>query len=404
MARAAPPVPGATSIPASPAPALSRGLLLTLSGVNFVIGMGAFLVIGALAPMARGLEMSEAQAGWVLTSYAIAYAILSPTLVATTGRVGRRRILTVGLILFGLGCAASALAPSPAMLFGARVLAAAGAGMVTPVSAAVVAALAPPERRAKALAAVFFGLTLAQVAGVPTGSWIAYEAGWRAAFWVVAGLAALGLVALRAKVPAAVSFQPVRPADLLGVLRDGRLMLAILFTSTLLGAVYIPFTYLSPILEETMGLGRDGVTLALAVYGLGAVAGNLLGGWAADRIGPYRSLLIVACSQVLLTPALSLLPLPLPATLTLLFVWATLGWSFMAGQQARLAVLAGPQTPVALALNAAAIYVGAALGAAAGGLALGLVGLGGLGLVGGLAGLLAVANIALSHRLSPAGR
>jgi predicted MFS family arabinose efflux permease len=103
-----------------------------------------------------------------------------------------------------------------------------------------------------------------------------------------------------------------------------------------------------------------------------------------------------------LTAGLSLLPLPFPAAMMLLFVWSTLGWSFMAGQQARLATLAGPRTPVALALNAAAIYVGVAVGAAAGGAALAAVGTGGLGLIGGLAALVAVGHIVVSHRLAPA--
>ncbi|WP_141134323.1 MFS transporter [Jannaschia aquimarina] len=375
-----------------------------LSASNFVIGMGAFLVVGMLAPLARDMGMSPARAGWVMTSYAIGYALLSPLLVSLTGRFGRRRVLAAGMAVFAAGCAASALAPSEGALYAARVLAAAGAGMSTPVTAAVAAGLAPPEKRASVLAMVFFGLTLAQVLGVPAGSWVAYAFGWRAAFWLVTGLAVLAAVALWLRVPAGLRFQAVTLRDLGEVLSDGRLMLAILFTASFLGAIYVPYTYLSPLLEETMGLGRDGVTIALAIYGCGAVAGNLAGGVLADRLGPGRTLTLLAISQIPLMALISTLPWGLPSALTLFVVWALFGWSFIAGQQARLVGLAGARAPVALALNAAAIYVGAAVGAALGGWVVAAFGLRAVGLGGAVAALVAVVHIALSLRHPPVDR
>jgi DHA1 family inner membrane transport protein len=248
---------------------------------------------------------------------------------------------------------------------------------------------------------VFFGLTLAQVVGVPAGAWIAYAAGWREAFAVVAGLAALATLALWLRVPAGLSFQPVRLSDLALVLRSPRLMLAVAFTATFLGAVYVPYTYTAPLLEEIMGFGRDGVTAVLALYGFGAVAGNLLGGWLADRLGPVRTLTLLASLQVALMPLLSLLPLPLPLALMLFLVWSASGWSFMAGQQARLVSLSGARAPVVLSLNAAAIYVGAALGAALGGWVVATAGLAALGWAGGLCAMAAVVNIVWSARLAP---
>ncbi len=366
--------------------------------------MGAFLVIGALAPLARDMGLSPSQAGWVLTSYAIGYAILSPLLVALTGRFGRRRVLAAGMGLFALSCAASALAPSEGWLYAARVLGAAGAGMTTPVTAAVAGALAAPERRAKVLAGVFFGLTLAQVLGVPAGSWIAYAFGWRTAFWLVAGLSVAAAVLIWVRVPAGLSFQPVRLTDLGRVLAAPQLMLAILFTTSFLAGIYVPYTYTAPLLEEAMGLGRDGVTAALAVFGLGAVVGNVLGGWLADRVGPVRTLAMLACAQAVLMPLLALLPLPMPLAMALIFVWSVCCWSFLAGQQARLVGLSGPQAPVVLALNAACIYVGAAFGAALGGRVVDDWGLGLVGPVGGVMAVLALVHILASDRLTPVDR
>ncbi|MEM7710112.1 MAG: MFS transporter, partial [Pseudomonadota bacterium] len=316
-----------------------------------------------------------------------------------TGRMGRRRIMALGLAVFALAAAASALAPNVGWLYAARVLAAAGAGVTTPVAAATVAALAPPEMRGKMLAMVFLGLTLAQVMGVPFGSWIAYTYGWRVAFWLVAGLAALVAAAVWVQVPKGLTFQPVRLADLGAVLADPRLMLAILFTATFLTAIYVPFTYVAPLLEETMGLGRDGVTVALVIAGLGAVAGNLVGGALADRLGPVRTLALLALSQVVLMPVLSTLPLPILLLYGLIFVWNACGYGFNAAQQLRLVGKAGPRAPVALSLHAASIYLGAAIGAAVGGWVIAGYGVRALGVMGGVAALLAVGHLAASHRL-----
>lgn len=393
----------ATDPPADGPAAAPRGLVPVLSAANFVIGTGAFMVIGALGPIARGLDLSPAQAGWILTSYALAYAVLSPLLVALTGGIGRRRVMCAGLVLFALGAGATALAPSMEALLAARVLAAAGAGLTTPVTAAVAAALAPPAERGRALALVFMGITVAGVIGVPAGAWIAYGPGWRAAFGLVALLSAAGALLLWLRVPAGLRFQPVTLRDLGAVLGAPRLMLAITFTATFLGAIYVPYTYLAPLLEARMGLGRGGVTAALALCGVGAVCGNLAGGWLADRLGAARTLAILAAAQVALMPLLSLLPLPLPAALGLLVAWNAAGFAFNAGQQLRLVALAGAMAPVAFALNAACIYLGAALGSALGAGVIGAFGLGALGVAGGMAALGAGAHLALSLRLAPAG-
>ena len=362
--------------------------------------MGAFLVIGLINPMSEDLGMSTAQTGWVLTSYALAYGVLSPVLVSATGRVGRRRILAFGLGIFALASLLSAVSPSEPVLFASRILAAAGAGMFTPVAASVAAGLSSPERRARALAAVFFGLTLAQVFGVPAGSFIAYTFGWRPAFLLVTLLALPCLWLIWTRVPAGLSFQAVSLKDLSKTLTNAPVMLAVLFTTTFLSAIYVVFTYLSPLLAETMGFGRNGISVALVISGFGAVAGNILGGIVADRIGPLRTLISLSILQALSLPLFSTLPYPEAAVLVLIFCWSTFGWSFMAAQQVRLISMAPDTASVVLALNAAAIYIGAALGSAIGGLVLATFGLLSLGFAGGLMALIAIAHILLSARLT----
>ena len=377
---------------------LPVGLIALLSACNFVVGMGAFIVIGMVPLLSDDLGISTAAAGGTMTAYAIAYAVMSPLLVSLTGQIGRRRVLAAGLTIFALASLLSAVSTNITMLYIARALAAAGAGIVTPVGAAVVAALAPPKAQGKSIAAFYFGLTLSQVLGVPAGGWVAYTFGWRAAFWIVLVLASIAALLVWVRVPAGLRFKPVTLTDLGNALKDGVIMGAVLFTASFLGAIYVLFTYLAPLMAGTMGYGRDGITLVLLVFGLGAVAGNLMGGWMTDRLGSIKSLVILCLAQIVLMPMFSGLPLAPWLLFILVFVWSVMGWSFVAPQQVRLLHLAPNIAGVVLALNAAAIYVGTAAGSAIGGAVQTVGDITWLGAAAGIAALGALGHILLSHR------
>lgn len=368
--------------------------LVILAFGNFVIGMGAFVVIGTLVPIAEGLRLGKAEAGWVMTAYALAYAAASPVLVALTGRVARRTVLTTGMAIFTLAAILCALAPNGAALFAARALAAVGAGLFTPNAAAVAVVTASPQARGRALSTVFAGLTLAQVTGVPVGAWVGYAFGWQATFWIVAALGTLAGLAVAMRVPAAVAFQPSSLRQLGRTLRDPLAGLAILFTATFLAPVYVVYTFLGPLLEARLGVGRDGVTLLLTIYGLGAVIGNFLSGRIVDRLGSYRALLICVGTQVALLPVVSAVPYTLAICAALMLVWSASGWSYMAAQQLRLVSLRADGHNVMLALNAACIYVGAAVGSAIGGGVLEGAGLAALGPAAAVMMLLAGLHLA----------
>ena len=368
---------------------------------NFVIGVAAFSIIGILEPLGADMNRSAASAGQLMTVYAVAYAVLSPLMVALSGQIGRRRVLTAAMLLVTAAAALSALAPGFAALTAGRIIAAAGAGIFTPVAAAVAATLYPPEQRAKVLASVFFGLTLSQVLGVPVGSWISYTIGWRWTFWLVVALSLPLTFLIWYRVPAGLKFQPVSLADLGSVLRQGRMMLAVFFTASFLGSIYVVYTYIAPLLSQTMGYGRDGVSFVLLMFGFGAVGGNIMGGYLADRFGWRITLTGLCLSQMIIMPLFSLLPIGQAALALIAFSWALCGWAFMAGQQTRLVGDAGPQAPVVLALNAAAIYIGAALGTAFGGLVIATAGITAIGIAGGIAATVALLHLLLSVRFPP---
>jgi MFS transporter, DHA1 family, inner membrane transport protein len=371
--------------------------LLILAFANFVIGMGAFVVIGVLTPVAQAFGVDKASAGWLMTIYALVYALASPVLVSTSGAADRRRVLLVGMGLFAAGALLAALAPRFELLLLARALMAVGGGLVTPVAATVGVAQVPPAARGRALATVFGGLTLAQVVGVPVGAWLGYALGWQAAFWVVLGLTLLALLALHRVLRAGIAVPPVSGATLLAVLGTPRLMGAVLFTALFIGALYTVYTFMAPMLEQRLGLQRDGITAMLALFGLGAVAGNALGGRLTDRIGPARTLLLLCGAQALLLPLVSMWSAGLWTSAALVALWSVCGWSFMVPQQARLAALDPARVSVLFALNAAAIYVGATLGSALGGAVLRASGFAWLGVGGAVLVLLAAVSLMMAR-------
>jgi len=333
-----------------------------------------------------------------MTLYATSYAILSPLLVSLTGSVGRRRILMAGLTIFAAGNLLAALAPTETVLFAARILAAAGAGLVTPVAAAVAAGLAAPGRQARALAGVFFGFTLSQVIGVPAGGFIAYTFGWRSAFLLVFAMALPIIALIWWRVPAGLQFRPVSLADLGRTLTHLPSLAGLGFTVFFVGGTYVVYTFISPLLATTMGFGRDGITLVLLLFGLGAVLGNLFSGLVADRIGSFRTLGLLALIQACILPWFSALPFAAPLLLMLSLGWAAFGWSFTAPQQARLIDIDPANASVILALNAGCIYLGSAFGSWIGGQALEWAGLGVLGIIGGAVVLMSLVFLIASER------
>lgn len=389
-----------TAAGTAPTAPRTHGLMIaTLAAGNFAIGMGAFVVIGILSPLAADLGLTKTGAGLIMTVYAVAYAVLSPLLVAWTGRLGRRTVLAVGLAVFAAASLLALVAWNGPMLYAARILAAVGGGLFTPVAASVAFSASAPETRGRALARVFLGMTLAQALGIPLGSFVGYTFGWRAAFAIVLTLSVATLVLVLRTVPRRVAFQPNSLRTLVDALADWRSLVSILVTATITAAPYFVYTFITPLLEARMGFGRDGVALVLLAYGVGAVAGSwAAGGWT-DRFGPLRTIYGVLAVQIVLMPVFSFLPVPLPVLLLLTFLWAMFGWSFLVPQQTRLVRQTPERQAVVLSLNAACIYLGASLGSAAGGVVAETFGLDWLGIAGMLAVLLATVHLFISESL-----
>ena len=378
-----------------------RPLLLLFAFANFIIGLGAFVVIGVLSPIAGGFGLSKADAGWVMTAYALVYCVASPISVALTGHIDRARLLTANMALFGLGALICATAPAFAGLLAGRAAMALGAGLVTPVAAAIGASLVPPQQRGQALALVFGGFTIAQAFGVPLGSWLGYAFGWRAAFVLVAALSILGTAVLWFAAPRGLKAPPSSLSTLGQVIGTPHLLVAASLTAWFFGAIYCLYTFLAPFMEARFELGREGITLVLVTFGVCAIIGNALGGFCTDRFGFLKTLIGVSIGQAMLLPIITTVQMPLLPTVALTGIWSVVCFAFMAAQQARMVATDPSRAPTLLALHAAFIYLGGAVGAYVGGLTLKSAGYGGLGPAGALLALAGLGSILLASRLKP---
>ncbi|MFC4117249.1 MFS transporter [Nonomuraea zeae] len=347
----------------------SSALVLALG--TFAVGTDAFVVAGFLPEMAASLHVSEAAAGQSTTVFAAAYAIGSPVLATLTARLPRRRLLVGALIVLGLANVGSALAPSLPILIATRVLAALGAAAYTPNAGAVAASLVRPESRARALAVVVGGLTIATALGVPLGNVAAQWLGWRSALGLVAGLSgvvAAGVFAIMPRLPGGPQV-PLRSR--LAVLRHPAVVRVLPLTVLGMAAAYTAYAYSVPALE---GVGVSAIGLMLFLYGAGAVAGNLLSGYATDRWGARR---VLAIGYVLMALTMGILAwlaasdVAIPVAVGVLMVgWGASSWCQTPPQQHRLISAAPGEAALLVSLNSSAIYAGIGLGTVLGGMTL----------------------------------
>ncbi|MDS1270711.1 MFS transporter [Lipingzhangella sp. LS1_29] len=340
--------------------------LLALAAGAFGVGTTEFVAMGILPDVAAGFGVSIPAAGYIISSYAVGVVVGAPLLTALGARLDRKILLLALLALFTLGNLATALAPTFEFLIAARVITALPHGTFFGVGAVVAAALVAPHRRAQAVSLVMAGLTVANIVGVPAGTWAAQALGWRTTFVFIAlmGLVSLAVVALL------VPRQPAQPGasavQELGALRRGQVWLALLVGAVGFGGMFASYSYISPMLTEITGLAEAVVPVVLAIYGVGMTVGMLVGGWAADRaLLPtiYGALTMIA---VVLLALAALLTYPWFAV-ALVFLTGVAGSSLVPALQMRLMNTAHDAPSLAAALNHSALNFANALGAWLGG-------------------------------------
>ncbi|MCX5396271.1 MFS transporter [Streptomyces sp. NBC_00102] len=346
---------------------------LVLALGTFAVGTDAFVVAGFLPSMAEDLYVSTEAAGQSVTVFAAAYALLSPVLATATARLPRRALLVGALITLGLANLCSALAPNLAVLIISRVLAAAGAAAYTPSAGAVSAALVRPEYRARALAVVIGGLTVATALGVPLGNLAGHWLGWRSALGIVAALCALIALGVRLMMPALPGNPRVPLRTRLAVLRRPAVLAVLPLTVFGMAAAYTAYAYSVPVLRAVRVPDSADLWM-LFLYGLGAVLGNLASGYATDRWGSVRVLTFGYIGMVLALGLLTWLAATHVSLVllvgVLVLLWGAASWCQTPAQQHRLIEAAPQEAPLVVSLNSSGIYLGIGLGTVLGGITL----------------------------------
>lgn len=283
--------------------------LYALTAGAFGIGVTEFVIMSLLLEVSRELGVTIAAAGMLISGYALGVTIGAPVLTALTARWPRKHVLVGLMVIFVIGNAACALAPTYGWLMAARVLTALTHGTFFGVGAVVATGLVAEDKRASAIAVMFTGLTVATVLGVPFGTWLGQHYGWRATFWAVSLVGLAALVVLAALVPQDRTAPEASDwrADLRAIARRP-VLLGLLMTVLGYAGVFAVFTYIAPLLTQISGFKDSAVSPILLIFGGGLVAGNLLGGKLADR-NLIRSILgtltVLALTLGLMTFALN---------------------------------------------------------------------------------------------------
>ena len=350
--------------------------LVALALGGFGIGLTEFVIAGLLPQVGRGLSVSEAAAGWLISGYALTVAAGAIAVTAATAALPRKPVLTGLVVLFVLGNLLSALAPNYQVMLLGRIVAALCHGSFFGIGSLVARRLVAPERASRAVAVMFAGLTVANVLGVPFGALVGDRWGWRATFWAITGIGVLAVAAIAVLVPAWAGTNPAAPeTDRAGALRgqlqamrSRQVWLTLAATALSYGGMFGAFSYLAYTFTEVTGFSDTDVAWLLVVYGSGLVLGNLLGGRGADRNRDLTLLLSLAA----LTATLALFGLlaasPI-ASVILVFFTGVFGFAPVPGLITRVTDHAHG-VPLAASANVSASNVGNALGAWLGGLAI----------------------------------
>ncbi|MEV4374509.1 MFS transporter [Nonomuraea sp. NPDC049637] len=341
--------------------------LLPLALATFAVGTDSYVIAGLLPAIAADLRVSTPAAGQLVTVFALVMALSAPIMGALTGGLDRRTALLVALGVFVAGNAVTALGTGYEVVMIARVVTAVGAGMINSAASSAAGAIAPAERRGRALAFVLGGLTAATALGLPLGTLIG-RADWHVTLWAVAGVglvAALGIAAglPRVRLPAASLGERLRP------LKEGRVVALLTVTTLVFLGAYTLYTYVGPALREATGGSGPLFAAVLTAWGVGVLAGNIVAGRLVDRYDPAHVLtwpLAVAVVMLALTPVATAALVP---TLAWAAVWGVALGVVVVPQQHRLIALGPAAAPVLLGLNSSAVYLGMALGGGLGGLA-----------------------------------
>ncbi|MFF8918470.1 Cmx/CmrA family chloramphenicol efflux MFS transporter [Streptomyces sp. NPDC015032] len=324
----------------------------------FALGTSEFMLSGLLPPIADDMNVSIPRAGLLISAFAIGMVIGAPLLAVATLRLPRRTTLIALISVFGLGQVAGALAPTYEVLFASRVVSAFACAGFWAVGAAVAIAMVPVNARARAMAVMIGGLSIANVLGVPLGAFLGENLGWRSAFWAVGAASAVALIGVATLIPRIpLPEQKPRVKREMSIYRDRQVWLSIVITALAAGGVFCAFSYLSPLLTDVAGLDSGWVPTVLALFGIGALVGTTIGGRVADA-HLFGVLMSGTAASTVFLVALALFASNQVAAIVLSFLLGVSAFYTAPALNARMFNVAGAAPTLAGATTTAAFNLG----------------------------------------------
>ncbi|MFT5545855.1 MAG: DHA1 family inner membrane transport protein [Rheinheimera aquimaris] len=341
--------------------------LLALALGAFGIGVTEFSPMGMLPVIATDLGVSIPTAGMLISAYAFGVLLGAPLMTLVFANMARRNLLLLSMAIFTVGNLISAVADSYNVLLFGRIITSFNHGAFFGVGAIVAMNVVPPEKRAGAVAAMFSGLTLATIGGVPLASYIGELIGWRPAFYGMAVIGLITMLALRLSLPPMANKQKANVRNELRVLGKKPVLVALLLTVVSSSAMFTVFTYIVPILQQETQASTVFVTSMLVLYGIGLAVGNILGGRFADRSMDLT--LIASLVAVMLLLVVFAVTVAQPVMVVpLVFLWGIASFALVPPLQAMVVQEAAEAPSLASAMNIGAFNLGNALGAMLGAL------------------------------------
>ncbi|MEH7357786.1 MULTISPECIES: MFS transporter [Priestia] len=346
---------------------MNKGIFI-LAVTTFVAGTVELVIAGILGMIAEDLHVSVGTVGQLVSIFSFVFAFGAPILIALTSRIERRKLLLIAMLIFLGGNILSIFSMSFTTLLIARIILAASCSIVVVVSVTMAANTVAAELRGRAIGIIFMGLSASLVLGVPLGTIIGENFGWRMTFLLVAVLSIismLGIIKFLPKVPP----QPtVSLLKQIATLKSKKIVSIHLISVLELTGHFTVYTYFTPFLQTTMGLSTNMISVVLLTFGVAGIAGGWIGGWSSDKFGGARTILI---SLVLFASSLFVLPYATRSIISLLIVvilYGSLVWALSPAVQNYLAKAAPESSDIQLGLNTSFLHLGVALGSGFGGI------------------------------------
>lgn len=333
----------------------------------FVVGTVELIIGGILDIIAGDLQVSISTAGWLITMFSVVFALSAPILLTVTAKAERKALYLWALAVFFVGNVISWLSPHYSILMLGRIFSAASGSLIIVLSITIASSIVQETYRARAIGVIFMGVSGSLVLGVPLGLVIGNSFGWRAPFLLISVLTLVSMIGISAFLPKIPARPTIPLREQLLTLKKPKIISAQLTSVFMLTGHLTLYAYFTPFLKTALHLSSGWVSIVYFIFGISAVLGGGVGGWAADKLGSTKSILVIIASFAVVMFLIPAVTFSLYLFLVVMIVWSMLSWAITPAQQNYLIETASESYEIQQGLNTSALHIGIALGSAVGG-------------------------------------